>query len=203
MKDFLFREPLQELDPELSELIGYETERQQRKLVMVPSESISPPAVHEAVHSPFAHIYAEGYPSERTRQMTEEEILDYEEMLGHYRRFSDPRYYKGVEYADVLEALARRRTAQVFANGLTPDEIYVNVQALSGAPANTAVQYALMDPGDTMMSLSLYVGGHLSHGSKVAYSGKTYNVATTASIPKRRSSTTTRFARRRWRSSPS
>jgi glycine hydroxymethyltransferase len=177
MKDFLFREPLQELDPELSELIGYETERQQRKLVMVPSESISPPAVHEAVRSPFAHIYAEGYPSERTRQMTEEEILDYEEMLGHYRRFSDPRYYKGVEYADVLEALARRRTAQVFANGLTPDEIYVNVQALSGAPANTAVQYALMDPGDTMMSLSLYVGGHLSHGSKVAYSGKTYNVA--------------------------
>ncbi|MFP4396232.1 MAG: glycine cleavage system aminomethyltransferase GcvT [Anaerolineales bacterium] len=177
MKDFLFREPLQELDPELSELIGYETERQQRKLVMVPSESISPPAVHEAVGSPFAHIYAEGYPSERTRQMTEEEILDYEEMLGHYRRFSDPRYYKGVEYADVLEALARRRTAQVFANGLSPDEIYVNVQALSGAPANTAVQYALMDPGDTMMSLSLYVGGHLSHGSKVAYSGKTYNVA--------------------------
>ena len=69
--------------------------------------------------------------------MSQAEILDYEEMLGHYRRFSDPRYYKGVEYADVLEALARRRTAQVFANGLSPDEIYVNVQALSGAPANT------------------------------------------------------------------
>jgi glycine hydroxymethyltransferase len=176
MKNFLFCEPLAELDPELGELIDYEAERQTRKLIMVPSESIAPMAVHEAVASVFSHIYAEGYPDERTRKMTEAEILDYETELGHYRRYSDRRYYKGVEYADVLEALARRRTAEVFANGHPADKIYVNVQALSGAPANTAVQYALLDPGDTMMSMSLYVGGHLTHGSKVAYSGKTYNV---------------------------
>ena len=176
MKDFLFREPLRELDPEIHALIGHEAERQIRKLIMVPSESLSSAAVHEAVSSVFAHIYAEGYPDERTRKLGEEAILDYEAELGHYRRYSDPRYYKGVEYADILESLARRRTAEVFANGIPAAKLYVNVQSLSGAPANTAVQYALMQPGDTLLSLALHVGGHLSHGSKVAYSGKTYNV---------------------------
>ncbi len=176
MDDFLFREPLKKLDPALAELIGHEAERQVRKLVMVPSESIQSGAVHEAHASVFGHIYAEGYPSERTRQLTEEEILDYEKELGRFRRYSDPRYYKGVEYADVLEALARRRIAEVYGNGVPADKLYVNVQALSGAPANTAVQNALLNPGDTLMSLALHVGGHLTHGSKVAYSGKTYNV---------------------------
>ncbi len=176
MQDFLFRKPLAELDPELAALIGYETERQARKLIMVPSESLSPFAVHEASASAFSHIYAEGYPDERTRALSQERILDYETELGHYRRYSDPRYYKGVEYADIVEALARRRTAEAFAtNGLKAEQLFVNVQALSGAPANTAVQVALLTPGDTMLTLALHVGGHLSHGSKVAYSGKTYN----------------------------
>ena len=176
MKDFLFHEPLEQLDPALAELIAHEAERQERKLVMVPSESLQPAAVHEAVGSVFSHLYAEGYPHERTRRWSEEKILDYELELGRFRRYSDPRYYKGVEYADVLEALARRRTAEVFGNGIPAERLYVNVQSLSGAPANTAVQHALLEPGDTILSLSLYVGGHLSHGSKVAYSGQTYNV---------------------------
>ena len=103
MKNFLFCESLAQLDPALDVLITYETQRQAHKLIMVPSESIAPTAVHEAVASVFSHIYAEGYPDERTRKMTEDEILDYEEELGHYRRYSDRRYYKGVEYADILE----------------------------------------------------------------------------------------------------
>ncbi len=177
MNDFLFRNALAEADPELERLIGYETERQARKLVMIPSESIAPIAVHEAVASSFSHIYAEGYPDNRTRTMSQERILDYASELGHYRRYADPRYYKGVEYADILESLARRRVAELFATGeVSADDLYVNVQPLSGAPANTAIQYALMEPGDTMMSMALHVGGHLSHGSKVAYSGKTFNV---------------------------
>ncbi|OQA23250.1 MAG: Serine hydroxymethyltransferase [Chloroflexi bacterium ADurb.Bin360] len=176
MQDFLFRKPLAELDPELAALINHETERQARKLIMVPSESLSPFAVHEASASAFSHIYAEGYPDDRTRTLPQEQILDYEVELGHYRRYSDPRYYKGVEYADIVEALARRRTAEAFAtNGIKPEQLFVNVQALSGAPANTAVQVALLNAGDTMLTLALHVGGHLSHGSKVAYSGKTYN----------------------------
>ncbi len=175
MRDFLFREPLTELDPELAQLLNYETERQARKLVMVPSESLSPHAIHEALASSFSHIYAEGYPDERSRKQTQAELLDYEFELGHYRRYADPRYYKGVEYADVLESLARRRVAEAFATPKTPaDKLFVNVQTLSGAPANTAVQYALLQPGDTMLTMALHVGGHLSHGSKVAYSGKTY-----------------------------
>ena len=89
----------------------------------------------------------EGYPEEASRFLTEEEILNYDERLAYYRRFSDPRYYKGVEYADVLEALARRRVAEVFAPAnIEAKQLYVNVQTLSGAPANTAVQYALLNP---------------------------------------------------------
>ncbi len=177
MDDFLFNGSLLELDPEVAALVAYETERQARKLVMVPSESLAPYAVHEALASAFSHIYAEGYPKERTRQMSEAEILDYEAILGNYRRYADPRYYKGVEYADVLEMLTRRRVAEAFATAtIAADQLYVNVQTLSGAPANTAVQYALLAPGDTILAMSLHVGGHLSHGSRVAFSGKMYTV---------------------------
>ena len=96
--------------------------------------------------------------------------------LAHYRRNSDPRYYKGVEYADAVEALARRRAAETFAaNGYSADQIYVNVQALSGGPANNAVYHALIDLGDTVMGLNLLHGGHLSHGSSVNRSGKFFN----------------------------
>ncbi len=132
-------------------------------------------AVREALSSPFQNIYAEGYPDEESRWMNDEEILDYPARLAEYRRNSDPRYYKGVEYADTVEALARRRAAQTFAaNGITADQIYVNVQGLSGAAANNAVYHALLNLGDTVMGLNLLHGGHLSHGSSVNRSGKWY-----------------------------
>ncbi|MBK8825102.1 MAG: serine hydroxymethyltransferase [Anaerolineales bacterium] len=140
---------------------------------MIASESTAPMAVREALSSAFQNIYAEGYPDEDTRWMDDEEILDYSERLGNYRRNSDPRYYKGVEYADTVEALARRRVAQTFAaNGITADQIFVNVQALSGGPANNAVYQALLNLGETVMGLNLLHGGHLSHGSSVNRSGK-------------------------------
>lgn len=149
-KDFLFRGSLRELDPDVYELIQLEAERQYRKLILIASESTAPGAVLEALGSRFQNIYAEGYPDDETRWMTEREILDYEARLGHYRRYADPRYYKGVEYADTIEALARRRCAEIFAaNGVTADQICVNVQALSGGPANNAVYHALVNPGDT------------------------------------------------------
>ena len=173
MTDFLFRGDLSDLDPDVDELIKLETERQARKLILIPSESTAPRAVREALGSVFQNIYAEGYPEEETRWMSEEEILDYPARLADYRRNGDPRYYKGVEYADVIEALARRRAAETFAaNGLSADQIYVNVQALSGAPANNAVYQALLNIGDTVMELNLLHGGHLSHGSSVNRSGK-------------------------------
>src|SRR5512144_856102 len=173
MADFLVRGSLSKLDPDVYELTQLEAERQARKLILVPSESTAPLAVREALSSAFQNIYAEGYPDEDTRWMSEEEILDYPARLAHYRRNGDPRYYKGVEYADVVESLARRRAAEAFAaNGYTADQIYVNVQALSGAPANNAVYQAFLNIGDTVMGLNLLHGGHLSHGSSVNRSGK-------------------------------
>lgn len=177
MSDFLFRGSLADLDPDVYELTQLEAERQARKLILIASESQAPLAVREAMASAFQNIYAEGYPDEETRVMSDKQILDYPERLAHYRRYSDPRFYKGVEYADAIEALARRRCAEVFAaNGVSADEIFVNVQALSGGPANNAVYHALVAPGDTVMGLNLLHGGHLSHGSKANRSGKYYNI---------------------------
>ena len=174
--DFLFRGELSEVDPPVAHLIDLEKERQARKLIMIPSESSSPRAVREALASALMNIYAEGYPNPEMRWLNEEEILDYEHHLAYYRRYGDRRYYRGVEYADVIESLARRRCAEAFAtDSISADQIYVNVQPLSGAPANLAIQQALLEPGDTLMGLALVDGGHLTHGSPVNISGRLYN----------------------------
>jgi glycine hydroxymethyltransferase len=167
---------LASVDPGLFELIQFEDERQERRLIMIPSESIASAAIRQTLGSSFTNIYAEGYPRDETIGFTEDEILDYTNMLGTYRRYSDPRYYKGVEYVDMVEALARRRCSEAFAdNGLTPDDLFVNVQPLSGAPANNAVYTAFLSPGDTILGMSLLHGGHLSHGSSVNRSGMLFN----------------------------
>ena len=176
MEDYLFRGNLAELDPAIYELTQLEAERQFRKLILIPSESQAPIAVREALSSVFQNIYAEGYPREETRSMREDEILDFPARLVNFRRYADKRYYKGVEYADTIEELARRRCAELFANDkVSAENIYVNVQPLSGAPANNAVYHALVEPGATIMGMDLLHGGHLTHGSPVNRSGKFYN----------------------------
>jgi glycine hydroxymethyltransferase len=176
-QDFLFRGELAELDPDIAELIRHETARQARYLILIPSESTVPEAVREALSSSFHNLYAEGYPLDETRTMSQQEILDYNARLPEYRRFADKRYYKGTEYADVLEALARRRAAELFATAqYGPDQLFVNVQALSGAPANNAVYSGLLNVGDTVMGLDLLHGGHLTHGSPVNRSGRQYKI---------------------------
>jgi len=177
MNDFLFHDALSAVDPDVAALISYETERQNRKLILIPSESSAPASVRETLGSTFQNLYAEGYPDEEMRWMSESEILDYPMRLADYRRYADPRYYKGVEFADIVESLARRRCAKVFATEkVSADQIFVNVQALSGAPANNAVYSALIEPGDTILGMNLLHGGHLSHGSSVNRSGKLYKV---------------------------
>lgn len=177
MTDFLFRGSLSQLDRDVFDLVQLEAERQFRKLILIPSESTAPIAVREALGSVFQNLYAEGYPDEETRWMSEAQILDYDARLSYYRRYADPRYYKGVEYADVVESLARRRCAETFATpGFTADQLFVNVQPLSGAPANNAVYHALINPGDTILGMNLLHGGHLTHGSSVNRSGKLYKV---------------------------
>jgi glycine hydroxymethyltransferase len=175
MPDHLFRGSLAELDPDADTLSRIESERQARKLILIPSESAAPLAVRQALASAFQNIYAEGYPDEESRNLGEADILDYETRLARYRRYGDPRYYKGVEYADTVEALARRRCAELFAtNGKAPGDLFVNVQPLSGAPANNAVYHALIQPGDVILGMDLLHGGHLSHGSPANRSGRLY-----------------------------
>ena len=79
------------------------------------------------------------------------------------------RYYGGCEFVDVAENLAIERAKQLF------DADYVNVQPHSGSQANCAVYMALLEPHDTVLGMSLDHGGHLTHGSKVNFSGKIYN----------------------------
>jgi glycine hydroxymethyltransferase len=79
------------------------------------------------------------------------------------------RYYGGCEYVDVAERLAIERAKQLF------DADYVNVQPHSGSQANAAVYMALLQPGDTILGMSLAHGGHLTHGAKVNFSGKIYH----------------------------
>ncbi len=173
---FISSGAVEELDPQLSNVLAGEDRRQQEKIILIPSESVAAPAVRALMSSNFGNVYAEGYPRSASRRQTEAEILDIDMELAHFRRYSDPRYYKGVEYADILEALTRRRAAELFAtNNIAADDMYINVQPLSGSPANASVYGALMEPGDTLMGLDLIHGGHLTHGSKVSRSGKIYN----------------------------
>ena len=84
--------------------------------------------------------------------------------------YTGQRYYGGCEYVDVVEDLARERAKKLFGCE------YVNVQPHSGAQANMAVFFAILQPGDTFMGMNLAHGGHLTHGSPVNMSGKYFNV---------------------------
>ena len=139
------------MHPILKKLIDREYQHQHTKLYMIPSENYSSKAVREAVGSVLMHKYSEGYPGAR--------------------------YYEGNENIDQIENLARDLAKQAFK---LPDDWHVNVQPLSGSNANLAVYNALLTPGDTIMGMYLYDGGHLSHGwqwkgRKVNITSKIYN----------------------------
>ena len=80
------------------------------------------------------------------------------------------RYYGGCEFVDHVEILAIERAKELFGAD------YANVQPHSGSQANAAVYHALVEPGDTILGMSLDAGGHLTHGSPVNFSGKLFNV---------------------------
>jgi len=134
---FHLNKPLKEVDPELDELIREEKKRQRRGLELIASENFTGRAVMEAVGSCLTNKYSEGYPGAR--------------------------YYGGNEIIDKVELLTQKRALQVFCKGDT-SKWGVNVQALSGCPANFAVYTALLGPHGRFMGLNLPEGGHLSHG---------------------------------------
>jgi glycine hydroxymethyltransferase len=135
-------------DPELAQAIADERQRQEDHVELIASENYASPRVMEAQGSVLTNKYAEGYPGKR--------------------------YYGGCEYVDVAERLAIERCKQLFGAELQ-NNIYANVQPHSGSQANQAVYLALLNPGDTILGMSLAHGGHLTHGAKVNISGKLFN----------------------------
>ncbi len=168
-------------DPQTAALIAAEERRQREKIILIPSESLTPLAVREALGSAFTSVYAEGYPRAVMRKSSSEQLADIDTQLTHHRRYADWRFYKGTEMADLIESLAGRRATECFATPVWPaDKIYANVQPLSGAAANLAVYEAFVNPGDTVMGMDLTEGGHLTHGSQFNITGKRYNIVSYA-----------------------
>jgi glycine hydroxymethyltransferase len=87
------------------------------------------------------------------------------------------RYYGGCEFVDIAESLAIERAKQLFGAA------YANVQPHSGSQANAAVYFALLNPGDTILGMSLDHGGHLTHGAKVNFSGKLFKAVQYGIVP--------------------
>ena len=167
---------LKDVDPLLADLVARETRRQTEKITMVASESQPHPAVMEALASPFTSLYAEGYAPQRLREAPLEELENVDARVQDYRGFGNRRYYKGAEFADLVESIAERRAAGAFATDrCRAADIRANVQALSGSAANLAIYQALLDPGDTMLAMALAEGGHLTHGSPYSITGRQYN----------------------------
>jgi glycine cleavage system T protein len=175
--DQFFGADIHDVDPLTDTLIRLEEERQRRRIILIPSESYVPQSVRQGLGSVFTNIYAEGYPPSQMVGDDEELLADLSQQLAYYRRYADRRFYKGADYVHFVEALAQRRAAACFANDRAPaDRIHVNVQPLSGAAANLSVYDALMAPGDVLMGMDLFQGGHLTHGSEFNVSGKQYQV---------------------------
>ncbi len=133
-------------DKKIEKLIKDEETRQKKVINLIPSENYVSKDVLTALGSIFDNKYAEGYPHAR--------------------------YYGGQTNTDKLEELCQERALKLFK--LVKNEWYVNVQPLSGAPANLAVYLGLVPLGGKIMGLPLSSGGHLSHGQKVSITGKAW-----------------------------
>jgi glycine hydroxymethyltransferase len=177
MSDTLNLTHLVQSDPQTAAQISAEQRRQQEKIILIPSESLTPPEVREALGSVFTSVYAEGYPRPAMRYSSSDDLADLDMQLAAHRRYADWRFYKGTEMADLVESLAGRRAAECFATSDWPAErIHSNVQPLSGAAANLAVYQAFVQPGEVVMGMDLSEGGHLTHGSQFNITGKRYKI---------------------------
>ncbi|NLW19260.1 MAG: serine hydroxymethyltransferase [Candidatus Cloacimonetes bacterium] len=145
-------------DPELYAAMAGELKRQRENLELIASENFTSMAVMEAQGSVLTNKYAEGYPyrwSKKTDKV-------------NYKLYG--RYYGGCEYIDEVERLAIERAKEIFGAE------HANVQPHSGSQANMAAYFSLVKPGDTVLSLELAHGGHLTHGHPLSFSGQFYNI---------------------------
>jgi len=109
-------------------------------------------------------IPSENYTSKNVREAVGSVLMN-----KYAEGYPGKRYYQGMEFIDQIEILCQERAKKLF------NVPHANVQPYSGSPANAAVYLALLNPGDTLMGLSLSHGGHLTHGFKVSFSGKFFN----------------------------
>lgn len=137
-------------DLEIKKIIQEEKKRQKNSINLIASENFVSQDVLESLGSELTNKYAEGY--------------------------SHNRYYGGNEIIDKLEDICIERALQTFK--LSKNKWHVNVQPLSGSPANLAVYSALLNPGDKIMAMDLTHGGHLTHGFKASFTGKLYTQIT-------------------------
>lgn len=135
------------------EIIDKEKQRQNNTIELIASENFVSENVLRAVGSCLTNKYAEGYP----------------EFARHSG--NQGRYYGGCKYIDELEEYCCDKWREVFNT-----DYHVNVQPHSGSQANYAAYMAVLKPGDTILSMNLNNGGHLTHGSAVNFSGKLYNI---------------------------
>ena len=147
--NFIF---IKEKSPVVGGLIEKEYLRQKNNIELIASENYCSEAVLAACGSCLSWKYAEGYPYERTSGNT-------------------GRYYGGTVNVDAIEEYACDKWREVFNT-----DYHVNVQPHSGSQANFAAYKAVLEPGDTILAMSLDNGGHLTHGSRVSFSGKLYDV---------------------------
>lgn len=133
-------------DKQIEKLIISEKKRQKGVTNLIASENYVSEDVLKALGSELTNKYAEGYPGAR--------------------------YYGGNEFVDKIENLCKERALKLF--GLTSNKWHVNVQALSGSPANVAVYLGLVPVGGKIMGMNLQDGGHLTHGYKVSITGKVW-----------------------------
>ncbi len=181
----IFFSEIEKFDRDIYLLSKVEETRQLEKIILIPSESITPKPVREALSTAFVSIYTEGYPPIRMTREEEKKVTDYYYQMARYRRYADRRFYKGCDIANFVEVIAQRRAAKLFATqNLPEDKIYVNVQPLSGAAANNAIYEAFVQPGDVVMGMALSEGGHLTHGSPFNRSGKRYTIVSYCADPK-------------------
>ncbi len=145
-------------DPELFAAMNAELKRQRENLELIASENFTSLAVMEAQGSVLTNKYAEGYPYRWSKKTGK---VNYD-LYG--------RYYGGCEHIDEVERLAIERAKQLFGAE------HANVQPHSGSQANMAAYFALVNPGDTVLSLELAHGGHLTHGHPLSFSGQFYNI---------------------------
>ena len=136
----------------IKKLIEKEALRQSENIELIASENFVSPMVLEAMGSCLTNKYAEGYPAERSSG-------------------NKGRYYGGCEVVNEIEEYCCNLWRKVFNTNY-----HVNVQPHSGSQANACAYAAVLDPGDTILAMSLDNGGHLTHGSSVNFSGKLYNV---------------------------